>query len=389
MPVAIKMGVSDLKPLILKPIDLKPFIFSRGYLSPSSRFVTVFRSKFIDMPKKSKKPEVFDKPQRLQRVLAASGCGSRRECETYIQEGRVLVDGRVVTELGTKVDPAKSKIFFDGQRISEPRLQYFMLNKPPGVVSTASDPAGRLRVVDLIKSNLRVYNVGRLDKSSEGLILVTNDGDLANRLTHPRYGVEKKYHVLVAGRPTREDLDLIKKGVYLAEAFVKVANVTVRKRLRDGTWLEIILDEGRNREIRRLLARVGHKVVRLVRVAIGPLRLEDLPVGAHRKLTFAEIDKLRRSTQRGNRRSGGRSSGGPPRGSSQRKSVESKPPRGKSSKGSKKTSLASKSGTSKRSKSSKRKRSQKPVAAGGRSVARAKPVKKKRKKKFSKPKNRR
>ena len=233
---------------------------------------------------------------RLQKLLAAHGKGSRRACEEFIVDGRVTVDGQVVKKLGTKVNPETQKVALDGETLVEQRMQYFALNKPPGVVSTAQDPAGRLRVIDLIKTNARVYNVGRLDKSSEGLILVTNDGDLANRLTHPRYGVEKKYHVLVKGRPSFEKLDSLKKGVYLAEAKVQVKHVRVKKRLREGTWLEIVLDEGRNREIRRLLARVGHKVVQLRRVAIGPLLLGDLPIGMHRRLTITEIKRLQKAT---------------------------------------------------------------------------------------------
>ena len=218
------------------------------------------------------------------------------------------VDGQVVTRLGTKVDPEKQKVTLDGERLVAQQLQYFMLNKPPGVVSTARDPSGRLRVIDLIKTDRRVYNVGRLDKSSEGLILVTNDGDLANRLTHPRYGIEKKYHVLVKGRPSRDDLAELKKGMYLAEARVQVQNVRVKKNLKDRTWLEIILDEGRNREIRRILAKIGHKVLQLRRVAIGPLHLGDLPLGTHRKLSPLEIRRLKQAASRTLRPRGARKS---------------------------------------------------------------------------------
>ncbi|MEE2826593.1 MAG: pseudouridine synthase [Planctomycetota bacterium] len=244
--------------------------------------------------KKKRLNSRFGEPQRLQRVMAAAGFGSRRECEKLIEAGRVEVDGVVVQELGVKVDANQQVIHVDGERLQESRLQYFMLNKPPGVLSTVQDPSGRLRVVDLINTDMRVYNVGRLDKSSEGMILVTNDGDLANLLTHPRYGVSKTYHVLVRGMPDRETLNQMKKGVYLAEAKVQVAKVRSLKKTQDGCWLEIVLDEGRNREIRRLLARLGHKVVRLCRVAIGPLPLGDLPVGAHRRLTLGEVDLLRR-----------------------------------------------------------------------------------------------
>ena len=242
-------------------------------------------------------------PQRLQRVMASAGVGSRRECEIIIEEGRVEVDGRTVATLGTKVDPEKQKISVDGERLKVQRLQYFMLNKPPGIVSTASDPAGRLRVIDLIKTNLRVYNVGRLDQSSEGMILVTNDGELANRLTHPRYGIDKKYLVQVDGCPNRSALRQLEEGMFLAaegmHKAVKAKAVQVKfvKRLKSTSWLEIILDEGRNREIRRLLARIGHKVRVLRRVGIGPLKLGELPVGAHRELTTAELKAIRKAVE--------------------------------------------------------------------------------------------
>ncbi len=240
---------------------------------------------------------------RLQKLLASHGHGSRRACEQFILEGRVEVDGKVVDQLGSKVDPEKQKVTLDGERVIQQKLQYFMLNKPAGVVSTASDPTGRIRVIDLIQSKSRVYNVGRLDKSSEGLILVTNDGDLAHKLTHPRFGVEKRYHVTVVGVPDREKLAILRKGVYLAEAFVQVANVKVKKRMRDKTILEVVLDEGRNREIRRLLAKIGHKVTQLKRVAIGPLTLGELPSGTHRELLHSEIKLLRRSVESGGSKS--------------------------------------------------------------------------------------
>jgi 23S rRNA pseudouridine2605 synthase len=233
--------------------------------------------------------------QRLQRVMAAAGIGSRRECEIIIEEGRVEVDGQVIAELGVKVDPDRQDIFVDGERLVAERLQYFMLNKPPGVVSTSRDPAGRARVIDLIKTDNRVYNVGRLDQSSEGLILVTNDGDLANRLTHPRYRVEKVYHVQVAGVPAPSELKQLEQGVYLAEGKAKASRVRFLKKVKNSSWIEIVLAEGRNREIRRMLASIGHRVRTLRRVAIGPLRLRDLPLGAHRRLTAQELRALKRS----------------------------------------------------------------------------------------------
>lgn len=230
---------------------------------------------------------------RLQRALAAAGIASRRQCEKIILEGRVDVDGKTVAELGTKVDPQRQKITVDGQPIRRQRHVYYMLNKPPGVLSTSHDESGRIRAIDLIDAKERVYTVGRLDKSSEGLIVVTNDGDLANQLTHPRYGIEKTYLVRVVGRPTAENFERLRAGVYLAEGFARVANIRVKKQFENCTDLEIMLNEGRNREIRRVLASVGHKVVTLKRIAIGPVRLGDLPIGAYRELTRAEVDTLR------------------------------------------------------------------------------------------------
>lgn len=243
---------------------------------------------------KSVKKVIDDRP-RLQRVMASAGIGSRRECELIIEEGRVEIDGQIVTKLGMKVDPDKQQIFVDAQRLVVQGLQYFILNKPAGVLSTSKDPSGRARVIDLINTDKRVYNVGRLDKASEGLILVTNDGELANRLTHPRYGIEKKYQVQVAGVPAPQELRKLEQGVYLAEGVARAAKVKFLKRAKNGCWLEMILDEGRNREIRRMLASIGHKVRVLKRVAIGPLKLGDLPIGAHRRLFPNELRALRRA----------------------------------------------------------------------------------------------
>jgi len=234
--------------------------------------------------------------QRLQRVMASAGIGSRRQCENIILEGRVSVDGETIVELGTKVDVTKQSVCVDAMELKLQRLQYFMLNKPPGIVSTSNDPSGRMRVIDLINTRNRVYNVGRLDKSSEGLILVTNDGDLANHLTHPRFGVEKKYHVQVVGHPNRESLQALTDGVYLAEGRAKATSAKYLKRSKDTSWIEVILQEGRNREIRRLLAKIGHKVLTLRRVSIGTLRLGELPVGAHRELTAIELRALKKSS---------------------------------------------------------------------------------------------
>ncbi len=230
---------------------------------------------------------------RLQKVLAAAGLGSRRQCEDLITTGRVEVDRKVVTQLGTRVDSAVQDIRVDGESLSLGRRVYYAVNKPKGVVTTNRDPAQRPRVIDLIPNqDIRLFAIGRLDLNSEGLILVTNDGDLANRLTHPRYGVEKVYLAQVAGRPTPEVLDKLRRGVHLAEGVARVEAIRTESHQKDSTWLEIVLREGLNREIRRLLARVGHKVLRLVRVSVGPVRLGKLPPGAIRPLTPEEIQAL-------------------------------------------------------------------------------------------------
>jgi len=234
--------------------------------------------------------------ERLQKVLAAAGVGSRRRCEELIAAGRVEVDRRVVTALGTKVDPLRQEIRVDGTPLPQPTLVYYAVNKPPGVVSTNRDPSGRPRVIDLVpQGDARLFGIGRLDLYSEGLILVTNDGELANLLTHPRYGVRKTYRVLVAGRPSGEVLAQLRRGVHLAEGLARAEQIEMKSHHKEGTLLEMVLREGRNREIRRLLARVGHKVLRLVRIAVGPVRLGNLPSGAYRRLSRQEVDALRRA----------------------------------------------------------------------------------------------
>lgn len=237
--------------------------------------------------------------ERLQKVLAAAGVGSRRQCEELILAGRVEVDRRVVDRLGTRVDPQTQEIRLDGTVLARPRRVYYAVNKPDGVISTNRDPSGRPRVIDLLPSEqARLFTIGRLDLHSEGLILVTNDGELANQLAHPRYGVEKIYRVVVAGTPTPEVLAQLRRGVRLAEAMVRIPRIVVRARRKKSTDLEMTLDEGRNREIRRALAKVGHKVERLTRIAVGPVRLGTLAPGDFRPLSAAEIRALRQGEKR-------------------------------------------------------------------------------------------
>jgi 23S rRNA pseudouridine2605 synthase len=240
---------------------------------------------------------------RLQKVLASAGVASRRECEQLILDGRVEIDRQVVTELGSRVNPQTQEIRVDGEVIHEGRPIYYAVNKPDGVVCTARDPSGRPRVIDMLPPGApRAYCVGRLDMASEGLILVTNDGELANGLTHPSHGVEKIYHVQVFGSVNDEGLKQLRKGMHLAEGFAQAKHVRIKSHKKNSTILEMVLDEGRNREIRRLLARIGHKVQRLTRIAVGPVRLGDMPPGAVRLLTKQEISALREAIKAGPRK---------------------------------------------------------------------------------------
>jgi 23S rRNA pseudouridine2605 synthase len=233
--------------------------------------------------------------ERLNKLLAHAGVGSRRHVEELIAAGRVTVDGRPVRQLGTKVDPQAQRVTVDGQPVKLERPVYWVVNKPRGYLCTNDDPAGRPRAVDLVPHvEQRVYTVGRLDEDSEGLLLLTNDGDLAHRLMHPRFGVEKTYLVQVAGHPSREDVRQILQGVWLSDGHVRAKRVKVTKSQGDSTWMQIVLSEGKNREIRRMLARLNHKVLRLRRVAIGPVQLDRLAKGKARKLSLEELNSLRR-----------------------------------------------------------------------------------------------
>lgn len=230
---------------------------------------------------------------RLQRYLAMAGAGSRRHCEEYILSGRVTVDGRTASELGTRIDPETQEVRLDGERIRVHRRVHYLLNKPVGYLCTNRDPGGRPRVIDLFpRDRERLFTVGRLDENSQGLILVTNDGELAHRLAHPRFRVRKVYQVQVAGIPTPEVIEQLKKGVYFAEGRFKAADARLVKVHKQSALLEIVLLEGQNREIRRLLAKLGHKVQRLQRVALGPLQLGPIPPGHYRPLTAPEVQEL-------------------------------------------------------------------------------------------------
>jgi 23S rRNA pseudouridine2605 synthase len=237
-------------------------------------------------------------PERLNKLLAHAGVGSRRKVEGLINAGRVAVDGKAVHELGTKVEPGKHKITVDGQQVKLERHVYWVVNKPRGYLCTNHDPARRPLAIELVPQvSQRVYTVGRLDEASEGLLLLTNDGDLANRLMHPRYGVEKTYLAQVAGNPTPEDCQKLLKGIWLSDGHVRARRVKREKKQGDSTWLRIVLNEGKNREIRRMLAKLGHKVLRLRRIALGPIQLGVLASGKARRLTGPEIMDLQEASR--------------------------------------------------------------------------------------------
>ncbi|MEZ6128325.1 MAG: pseudouridine synthase [Planctomycetaceae bacterium] len=230
---------------------------------------------------------------RLQKFLATAGVESRRNCEEFIRDGRVTIDGKVVTNPAVSVDPEQQDVRLDGERLQPSRYRYFLINKPKGVVCTNSDPAGRPRAIDLIPhDDLRLFTVGRLDEHTLGLLLITNDGALAEHLAHPRYEVVRRYRVQVAGLPEAATLAELKKGMHFSDGYFRFQSIRTLKRKGRSTFLELELQEGKNREIRRLLARAGHKVMSLERIAFGPLRLGHLEVGRYRELRAQEVRDL-------------------------------------------------------------------------------------------------
>ena len=232
--------------------------------------------------------------QRLQKFIAAAGVDSRRNCEHYILSGRVMVNNRTVRNPGHSVHPATDIVLLDGERLRLPKLKYYLVNKPKGVLCTNRDPAGRPRVVDLVPDDgSRLFTVGRLDENTQGLLLLTNDGDLAEYMAHPRYEVVRCYRVQVAGVPTQETLARLRSGMHFTEGYFQFEEVRFLKRRGRSAFLEIELREGKNREVRRMLARCGHKVIHLKRVAFGPLRIGHLDPGQFRELRAAEVRELR------------------------------------------------------------------------------------------------
>jgi 23S rRNA pseudouridine2605 synthase len=258
------------------------------------------------MSESNSKPPTAGSPneagERLQKYLARAGVGSRRFAEGLITAGEVTVNGAVVRELGARVHPEADEVRLRGELVRPATTHlYILLNKPVGAVTTTSDPEGRRTVLDLLPEEWlaeRVYPVGRLDWDTEGLLLLTNDGDLTLRLTHPRYALPKEYHALVAGRPTQATRTLLERGILLPGDLEPTApaRVWVEREAGESAWMGIEIHEGRNRQVRRMFEAVGHPVLRLRRVRIGPLTLGMLAPGASRLLTAAEVERLRRAT---------------------------------------------------------------------------------------------
>ncbi len=230
--------------------------------------------------------------ERLQRILAHAGVASRRAAEEMIRAGRVTVNGQVVTEMGAKADPARSTIRVDGTPIRRQQLRYILLNKPRGYITTTSDERDRWTVLDLVQVKQRVYPVGRLDRITEGLLLLTNDGEIANRVMHPRFGLAKEYHVLTTQRPSDVTLQRLRNGISLDGKLIVPDEVRLLREERDGIWLRVDLHEGMTHVVRRMMEAAGIPVERLRRVRIGPLTVSGIPLGAWRDLTPGELAGL-------------------------------------------------------------------------------------------------
>jgi len=233
---------------------------------------------------------------RLQKLIAGTGLASRRKAEALIAAGRVMVNGRTVTELGTKVDPSKDHVKVDGKHLSAAQpFVYLMLNKPKNVVSTLDDPGGRTTVKDYLRGvSVRVFPVGRLDFDSEGLMLLTNNGDLAQAMLHPRYHVPKTYLIKVKGVLTDDEIRSLEQGVRLEDGMTGPAQVKKVRKVESNSWLEITIREGRKHQVKRMLEAVGHPVIKLLRIRMGTISLGDLSPGEFRFLTDREANALRR-----------------------------------------------------------------------------------------------
>ena len=234
---------------------------------------------------------------RLQKVLARAGIDSRRKCEELILQGLVRVNRKVVEERPAFVDPDKDLITVDGRKIRPARKVYYLLNKPKGVICTNSDPRGRKKAIDLIRTSERIFCVGRLDADTTGAIVLTNDSELANRLTHPRYELPKTYNVAVTGQITGPAIEKLKKGVWLSEGKTGRAAIKILKRGHKESLIEVTITQGLNRQVRRMILKVGFKVTSLKRTKIGKLTLRGIGIGRSRQLAPKEIQYLQKTTK--------------------------------------------------------------------------------------------
>jgi 23S rRNA pseudouridine2605 synthase len=234
--------------------------------------------------------------ERIQKVLAKAGIASRRESERMVIEGRVIVNGRVVVTPGIKVDPLRDHIKVDGKRLTsfEPKV-VLLLNKPRGYLSTVEDPKGRPTVMDLLKRiKWRIYPIGRLDFDAGGLLLLTNDGDLAYHLSHPRFSIPKTYFVKVTGVPDEKKIARLMRGVRLEDGVAKALSCSLLRQKEKNSWVSVVVTEGRNHLVKRMFLEIGHPVLKLKRMEYGPIRLGDLPFGHYRTLTSEEMEKLKK-----------------------------------------------------------------------------------------------
>jgi 23S rRNA pseudouridine2605 synthase len=230
--------------------------------------------------------------ERLQRILSAHGIASRRASEQLILDGKVKVNGKVVRELGTKADPSVDRIEVNGRPIQPTSLRYVMLNKPSGYITTVSDERNRRTVMDLIDTSERVYPVGRLDRETEGLLLLTNDGTLANRITHPRYELDKEYQILTHLRPSDATMAEIRKGVRVGGTLVVPKEFRILRETAEGIVLKLVIHEGLNRVVRKMMDQYEIEIARLRRTRIGPLTMAGLNIGNFRELRASEVAGL-------------------------------------------------------------------------------------------------
>lgn len=232
--------------------------------------------------------------ERLQKYLASCGIASRRKCEELILQGRVRVNGQLISELGLKIDPSKDIIEVDGEKIKEEEKVYIMLNKPFGIISSAKDEKGRPTVIDLVKGNVdkRVFPVGRLDFDTTGLIILTNDGQFANNVMHPKHHIKKTYHALVKGIPKDDDIIQLEKGIIIDGRVTLPAEIKLLSISNGNALFEVIIFEGRNRQVRKMFDQIGHPVLKLKRIAIGKLKLKNIKEGEFVFLDKNDIKKI-------------------------------------------------------------------------------------------------